>query len=99
MSEVNYLCLIVSEEGIRTDPDKIEALKSLPVLKKMKELRSFLGFTGHYRRFIKDYARIVPPLTKLLARQSTAKKKKRTRETERRYPGYGIRSNKVHLSY
>lgn len=70
------MCLIVSEEGIRTDPDKIEALKSLPVLKKMKELRSFLGFTGHYRRFIKDYARIVPPLTKLLARQSTAKKKK-----------------------
>lgn len=75
MSEVKYLGHIVSEEGVKTDPDKIEALKSWPVPKNIKELRSFLGFTGYYRRFIKDYARVVHPLTELLAGHSTAKGK------------------------
>lgn len=75
MSEVKYLGHIVSEEGVKTDPDKIEALKSWPVPRNIKELRSFLGFTGYYRRFIKDYARVVHPLTELLAGHSTAKGK------------------------
>lgn len=49
------------------DPDKIRALKTWPRPQNLKELRSFLGFSGYYRRFIKDYSKIVKPLTNLTA--------------------------------
>ena len=47
MTEVKYLGHVVSEQGIRTDPDKTEALKTWPVPDNIKKLRSFLGFTGY----------------------------------------------------
>ena len=65
-TSVGYLGHTVSQNGVETDPDKIEALPSWPEPNNVKELRSFLGFTGYYRRFIKDYACIVKPLNDLL---------------------------------
>lgn len=47
------------------DPQKIEAIKTWPSPRNMKELRSFLGFSSYYRRFIKDYAKLVKPLNEL----------------------------------
>lgn len=66
-TDVRYLGHIVSREGVKTDPDKIRALKTWPRPQNLKELRSFLGFSGYYRRFIKDYSKIVKPLTNLTA--------------------------------
>ena len=71
----------MSEKGVETDPDKIEALASWPEPDNVKALRSFLGFTGYYCRFVKDYARIVKPLNDLLVGHPThtdsdSKKKK-----------------------
>ena len=37
----------MSESGIRTDPDKIKAVKVWPVPKSVKEVRQFLGFSGY----------------------------------------------------
>lgn len=65
-TNVKYLGHVVSNSGVETDPDKIDALASWPEPKNVKELRSFLGFTGYYRRFIKDYAKIAKPLNDLL---------------------------------
>ena len=62
---VRYLGHVVSEYGVETDPEKIAALKTWPVPRNLKELRSFLGFSGYYRRFIKNYAAIVKPLNEL----------------------------------
>ena len=56
----------MSARGVETDPDKLEADKSWPEPVNVKTLRSFLGFTGYYRWFVKDYARIVKPLNDLL---------------------------------
>lgn len=64
-SSVRYLGHVVSEKGVETDPEKISCLKSWPVPRNLKELRSFLGFAGYYRRFIRDYATIVKPLNTL----------------------------------
>ena len=58
MKEVKYLGHIVSENGVQTDPEKVKALKKWPIPTNVKTLRSFLGFTGYYRRFIKDNAKI-----------------------------------------
>lgn len=66
-TSVCYLGNIVSQNGIETDPQKIETLKTWPRPQTLKELRSFLGFSGYYRRFVKDYSKIVKPLTKLTA--------------------------------
>lgn len=62
---VRYLGHIVSEKGVETDPEKIETLKTWPRPKDLKELRSFLGFSGYYRRFIMGYSSIVRPLNDL----------------------------------
>lgn len=73
-TSVRYLGHVVSEKGVETDPDKVATLKSWPVPHNLKTLRSFLGFAGYYRRFIKGYAAIVKPLNDLTRGYSPAKK-------------------------
>ena len=51
------------------DPVKTEALTSWPMLKKLRELQSFLGFCNFYRWFIKDYSRIAKPLNQLTGKK------------------------------
>lgn len=80
-TSVRYLGHIVSQDGVETDPTKVEALQTWPKPKNLKELRSFLGFAGYYRRFVRDYSKIVKPLTDLTAgypplRRSSDKKTK-----------------------
>ena len=53
-TEVKYLGFVVSEEGIKPDEEKIEAVKNWPEITNVKELRKFLGFTSYYRKFVKD---------------------------------------------
>ena len=85
-SKVTYLGHIVSQEGIQTDPEKIVAIKNWPVPHTVKEVRAFLGFTGYYRRFIRNYARIARPLNNLLVGHSTAKKDKAKRPKTKKVP-------------
>lgn len=56
---------IVSKEGIQVDPSKIEAEQKWPSPTTVIEIRSFLGLAGYYHCFVKDFARIPAPLTKL----------------------------------
>lgn len=67
--EVLFLGHILSREGVRPDPKKIEAVKNFPVLKDMKNVRQFSGLVGYYRRFIKNFGKIAKPLTKLLQKE------------------------------
>ena len=83
-SSVRYLGHVVSEQGVQTDHDKREALASWPEPSSIKELRSFLGFTGYYRRFIKDYARIVKPLNDLLIGHHTNKSSDHNQEKQKK---------------
>ena len=46
---------IVSSKGIEVDRDKIYVIVELPPPKSLKYVRSFLGHSGFYRRFIKDF--------------------------------------------
>ena len=54
--KVKFLGHVVSEEGVATDPAKIQAVKDWPVPKTVKEVRSYLGLTSYYRKFIYQYA-------------------------------------------
>lgn len=71
LPRVKYLGHIVSQDGVETDPEKISALKDLSVPTSLKELRSFLGFVGYYRRFVPGFAQIAKPLNDLLVGHPT----------------------------
>ena len=52
-TRITYLGHIVSSKGIETDPKKVEAVKNWTVPKTVTDVRSFLGFTNYYKRFIR----------------------------------------------
>jgi len=64
----NYLGSWNLYERIEVDKAKIEVITKLPMPKCVKDIRSFLGHAGFYRRFIKDFSKIARPLTNLLAK-------------------------------
>ena len=61
----------VSSKGIEVDPAKISTIEKLPPPTNEKGIRSFLGHVGFYRRFIKDFSKIVKPLCNLLEKDSS----------------------------
>jgi len=58
----------VSAHGIEVDRAKIEVIEQLPPPMNVKGIHSFLGHTGFYRCFIKNFSQIARPLTSLLAK-------------------------------
>ena len=64
-SSTTFLGYVVSAEGLKVDPRKIAAVADWPTPTDLHSVRSFLGFCGFYRRFVKDYAKIAHALTEL----------------------------------
>ena len=58
----------ISRRGIEVDKAKVEVIAKLPSPKSIKDIRSFLGHAGFYRRFIKDFSKFARPLTNCLQR-------------------------------
>lgn len=63
--ETSYLGHVVSEDGIKTDPKKIEKVNNWPVPQTPTEVKSFLGLASYYRRFVNGFASIAKPLYRL----------------------------------
>ncbi|KAL0533479.1 hypothetical protein IC582_030319 [Cucumis melo] len=62
---VSFIGHVVSKAGVSMDPAKIEAVSSWPRPSTVSEVRSFLGLTGYYQRFMENFSRIATPLTQL----------------------------------
>ena len=66
LKNVSFIGRIVSAEGIRVDPIKIEAVVNWKPPRNVTDVRSFLSLEGYYRRFVKGFSVIASLLTKLL---------------------------------
>ena len=64
-TQVHFLGHVISDRGIEVDPAKVQAVRDLIEPRTPKEVRSFLGLAGYYRRFCANYAKIVHPLHQL----------------------------------
>ena len=65
LHQIEMLGHVISKEGIKPDPKKIEAVSNARRPENVQELRSFLGTCGFLMKFIPDYANLSEPLRRL----------------------------------
>ena len=63
--KILYLGHVISAHGVTPDPDKVRAVESFPVPKTKTDVKSFLGLTGYYRKFVPKYSYVAAPLNEL----------------------------------
>lgn len=64
--ETEFLGHLITQNGVRPNPDKVQKIIEWPLPTTQKQVKQFLGLAGYYRRFIKDYSKITKPMTKFL---------------------------------
>jgi hypothetical protein len=64
-TKIEYLGHVVSSEGVAPDDKKVQSILRYPEPRNQKELSSFLGLAGYYRKFVRAFAEIAHPLTSL----------------------------------
>jgi hypothetical protein len=69
VTSTKYLGIIISTDGLRMDPQKIEAVMKWPTPRILKDVQGFLGFANFYRRFIDRFSLLAKPLTDLTKNQ------------------------------
>lgn len=69
-SKVEYLSHLLSQQGVEANPNKISYMLQRPLPTTLKTLRGFLGLTGYYRKFIRNYGMIAAPFTAMLKKNS-----------------------------
>jgi hypothetical protein len=69
--EIEYLGHMVSAKGIAPVPGYVQVVEDWPMPINRSEVRTFLGKTGYYQRFMENYAKVAGPLTNILAQDGT----------------------------
>jgi len=64
-SSIKYLDVIISENKVQMNEEKLSGVLEWPVLTKVKQVQAFLGFANFYCRFIENFAKISKPLSDL----------------------------------
>ena len=60
-----FLGHVISRDGMMVDPNKIKAVVNWDRPTNVSEVRSFLGLTGYYKRFVEGFSHIAAPLAQL----------------------------------
>ena len=67
---ISYLGHVITESGVAIDPDKITTVTTWPTPVSVRDVRSFLGLAGYYRKFVRNFGVIAKPLTELLRKNT-----------------------------
>jgi hypothetical protein len=70
--EVDFLGHIVTAEGVKVQDDKVSTVREWPTPETVSHIRQFLGLSGYYRKFIKNYASIAKPMSDLTKKTTEA---------------------------
>jgi hypothetical protein len=65
LRENKFVGHTISQDGISVDPKKVQEVMDWKPPTTVRQIQSFLGLVGYYRRFIPDFSRIAKPMTKL----------------------------------
>ena len=71
--EVEFLGVVIGPRGVEVQKEKVKGVLSQPVPRNVKEVQKFLGLTNYYKRFIKDFAKIVALLHVLIKKEQKQK--------------------------
>lgn len=67
--QFDYLGHVITEDGIKANPKKIEVIKDYPRPTTVKHIQSFLGLCSYFRRYVRNFSKIAKPLTSLLKKE------------------------------
>lgn len=81
-SQLKYLGYVVDANGLRTDPDKVEAILNYTTPTSRKDLKRFLGTATWYRRFVPNFSTVAGPLNRLTSNKKNAPPFKWTEEAD-----------------
>eukprot|EP00253_Pinus_taeda_P035367 PITA_35367 len=70
MTKGTVLGHIIPQQGLQVDPNKIAIIQRVPPPQKVRDVWSFLGLAGYYRRFIKDFSKLASPFFGLLGKDA-----------------------------
>jgi len=68
--EVGFLGVIIGEDGVRMEKEKVQRVIEWPVPRSTKDVQKFLGLANYYKWFVKDFARIAKPLHKMTRKET-----------------------------
>ena len=68
--EVGFLGVIIGEDGVKMEKEKVQGVVEWPVPKSVKDVQKFLGLANYYRWFVKDFAKIAKPLHEMMRKET-----------------------------
>ena len=68
--EVRFLEVIIGEDRVRMEREKVQGVVEWPVPKSVKDVQKFLRLANYYRQFVKDFAKIVRPLHEMTRKEN-----------------------------
>ena len=68
--EVGFLEVIIGEDGVRIEKEKVQGVIEWPVPRSVKNVQKFLGLANYYKWFVKDFTKIAKPLHKIMRKET-----------------------------